>query len=117
MRNYAPQLVKAYSLASSLFVPEILQQERELAEDYDRDKSNQAIILYSQELNKVLRLPYYMRLKPEYQKAIKHKIWGEIYPQISGCNDFVFLTLDASTSNYYSQSDAHKKVQRCWNVS
>jgi hypothetical protein len=115
MRNYAPQLVKAYSLATGVFHPEILEEEMELAKDYDYERSNQAIILYSQELNKVLRLPYYMRLKNEYAKAIKHRIWSEIYPQIGGCNDFVFLTLDASTSNYYSQSDAHRKVQKCWN--
>jgi hypothetical protein len=115
MRNYAPQLVKAYALANGVFHPEILEEEMELAKDYDYERSNQAIILYSQELNKVLRLPYYMRLKPEYAKAIKHKIWGEIYPQINDCNDFVFLTLDASTSNYYSQSDAHQKVQKHWN--
>ncbi len=115
MRNYAPQLLKAYSLATGIFSPEILEQEWELAKDYDREKSNQAIILYSQELNKVLRLPYFMRLKPEYAKAIRHKIWGVIYPQIAACNDFVFLTLDASTSNYYSQSDAHRKVQKNWN--
>jgi len=115
MRNYAPQLVKAYALATGVFHPDILEEEKKLAVDYDRDRSNQAVILYSQELNKVLRLPYYMRLKPEYQKAIKHKIWGEIYPQVAKYRNFLFMTLDASTTRYYSQSDAHKKVQKHWN--
>jgi len=115
MRNYAPQLLKAYALANGVFTPDIVEQEIELAKDYDYERSNQAIILYSDELKKVLRLPYFMRLKPEYVKVVKSKIWGGIYPQISGCNDFVFLTLDASTSNYCSQQDAHIKVQKHWN--
>ena len=115
MRNYAPQLVKAYSLATGMFHADILAEEKRLAVDYDRDKSNQAIILYSQELNKVLRLPYYMRLKPEYQKAIKHKIWGEIYPQVAKYRNFLFASFDASTTRYYSQQDAHLKIQKHWN--
>jgi len=115
MRNYAIQLQKAYELATGIFTLEILKQERELAEDYDREKSNQAIILYNEETKQVLRLPYYMRFKCEYVKAIKRKMWREIYPQIAYYYDFLFLTLDASTSNYHSQSDAHRKVQKNWN--
>jgi len=115
MRNYAPQLVKAYALATGVFHPDILEEEKKLALDYDRDRSNQAVILYSQELNKVLRLPYYMRLKPEYQKAIKHKIWGEIYPQVVKYRNFLFASFDASTTRYYSQQDAHLKIQKYWN--
>jgi hypothetical protein len=115
MRNYAPQLQKAFHLANSIFSPEILEEERILAQEYDNEKANQAIILYNEETKQILRLPYYNRFKREYVKAIKHKIWREIYPQIVTCNDFLFLTLDASTSNYYSQSDAHKKVQKYWN--
>jgi len=115
MRNYAPQLVKAYALANGVFHPDILEEEKKLALDYDRDRSNQAVILYSQELNKVLRLPYYMRLKPEYQKAIKHKIWGEIYPQVVKYRNFLFASFDASTTRYYSQQDAHLKIQKHWN--
>jgi hypothetical protein len=115
MRNYAPQLVKAYSLAKSLFVTEILQEERELALDYDREKSNQAIILYSQEQNKVLRLPYFMRFKIEYAKAIRRKIWKEIYPKVLGYKYFLFVTFDASITKYHSQKDAHEKIQKQWN--
>jgi hypothetical protein len=115
MRNYAPQLVKAYGLAIGVFSEGILEEERELALDYDREKSNQAIILYSQELNKVIRLPYYMRLKHEYQRAIKHKVWGEIYPQVAKYRNFLFASFDASTTRYYSQQDAHQKIQRHWN--
>jgi hypothetical protein len=115
MRNYAEQLQKAYGLASGFFSEDILEQERKLAEDYDREKTNQAVILYNSELNKVLRLSYYMRLKPEYQKAIKHKIWGDIYPQVDKYRNFLFATFDASTTRYYSQSDAHRKVQKHWN--
>jgi len=115
MRNYAQQLQKAYELANSLFVPEILEEEKRLACEYDNEKANQAIILFNQETNQVLRIPYYMRFKKEYVKAIKRKMWREIYPQISDYCDFLFLTLDASTSNYHSQSDAHRKVQKYWN--
>jgi hypothetical protein len=115
MRNYAPQILKAYELATGVFSPEILGQERELAKEYEREKWNQAIILYSQELNKVLRLPYFMRLKPEYTKTVKRKIWGIIYPQVIQFKNFVFVTFDASTEKYYSQDDAHKKIQRQWN--
>ncbi len=46
MRNYAPQLVKAYALANGVFHPDILEEEKKLAEEYDRDRSNQAVILY-----------------------------------------------------------------------
>ena len=115
MRNYAPQLIKAYQLATGVFKPEILAEEQELAKDYDYERSNQAIILYSDELKKVLRLPYYMRLKPEYAKAIRHKIWGDIYPQVIKYRNFLFATFDASTTRYYSQQDAHRKVQKHWN--
>jgi len=115
MRNYAPQLVKAYYLATGVFNPSILEEEQRLAKEYDYERSNQAIILYSQELNKVLRLPYYMRLKPEYVKAVKHKIWGEIYPQVAKFRNFLFASFDASTTRYYSQQDAHLKVQKHWN--
>jgi hypothetical protein len=115
MRNYAPQLVKAYELATSIFNQSILEEEKRLAVEYDNEKSNSAIILFNQETNQILRLPYYMRFKREYVKAIKRKMWREIYPQITDCCDFLFLTLDASTSNYYSQSDAHRKVQKHWN--
>ncbi len=62
MRNYAIQLQKAYSLATGVFYPEILEEELRLAKEYENEKWNQAVILYSQELNKVLRLPYFMRL-------------------------------------------------------
>jgi hypothetical protein len=116
MRNYAQQLVKAYSLASGLFYPEVVTKERVLAKDYDESKRNQAIILLNEESNEILRLPYFYRLKPEYARVVRRKIWGYIYPQIASCNDSVFLTLDASTSNYYSQSDAHEKNQRFWNI-
>ena len=116
MRNYAIQLQKAYELATSVFIPEILEEEKRLAYEYDNEKTNQAIILFNQETNQVLRLPYYMRFKREYVKAIRRKIWREIYPQIQNEKDFIFLTLDASTSNYYSQSDAHEKVQKYWNI-
>jgi hypothetical protein len=115
MRNYAPQLLKAYELATGVFSQEILEKERELAEGYERDKWNQAVILYSAELNKVLRLPYFMRLKPEYAKTVKRKVWGEIYRQIIGYRNFLFATFDASTTRYYSQDDAHVKVQKHWN--
>jgi hypothetical protein len=115
MRNYAPQLIKAYQLATGVFNPNILEEEKKLAEDYDRERSNQAVILYSQELNKVLRLPYFMRLKPEYARVIKRKIWREIYPQVAKFRNFLFATFDASTTRYYSQQDAHMKVQKHWN--
>jgi hypothetical protein len=115
MRNYAPQLVKAYALATGVFSESILEEEMELAKDYDYERSNQAVILYSAELNKVIRLPYFMRLKPEYAKTIRRKIWGEIYPQVAKFRNFLFATFDASTKRYYSQSDAHLKVQKHWN--
>jgi len=115
MRNYAIQLQKAYELATSLFNEQILEEEKRLAYEYDNEKSNQAIILFNEETKQVLRLPYYMRFKCEYVKAIKRKMWREIYPQIAYYCDFLFLTLDASTSNYHSQSDAHRKVQKNWN--
>ena len=115
MRNYAIQLQKAYELACGVFSENILQAERELAEDYDREKSNQAIILYSETLNKILKLPYFMRLKPEYVRVVKRKIWGIIYPQIVKYRNFLFATFDASTTRYYSQSDAHRKIQKHWN--
>ncbi len=89
MRNYAPQLLKAFELANGVFYPEILEEERELAKEYEREKWNQAVILYSAELNKVLRLPYFMRLKPEYSKVVKRKIWGEIYPQVAKFRNFL----------------------------
>jgi len=115
MRVYAKQLEKAYDLASGIFYPGVVDEERALAKDYDGEKSNQAIILYNEELNKVLRLPYFMRLKPEYVSAIKRKVWGGIYPQVKRYRDFLFVTFDASTSKYYSQSDAHFKIQKEWN--
>jgi len=115
MRQYAEQLIKAYQLATSLFRESILEEERRLAIEYDNEKANQVIILYNEETRQILKLPFYMRFKKEYVRAIKRKIWGEIYPQIANCSDFVFLTLDASTSNYFSQQDAHEKVQKCWN--
>jgi hypothetical protein len=115
MRTYAKQLIKAYDLACGFFSESILNEQRALAEDYDREKTNRAIILFNSQTNEILRLPYYMRFKREYIRGVKAKIWGDIYPQIVTCNDFLFLTLDASTSNYFSQQDAHKKVQKCWN--
>ncbi len=115
MRNYAIQLQKAYELANGMFDPSIVLEEMQLAKDYEREKWNQAIILYSQELNKILRLPYFMRLKPEYTKAIKRKIWGMVYPQVVKYRNFVFISFDASTTKYYSQSDAHRKIQKLWN--
>ena len=115
MRQYAEQLVKAYELANSLFYPEILTLEKELAYEYDTEKSNQAIILFNQETNKILRLPYFMRFKTEYAKAIRRKIWKEIYPRVLGYKYFLFVTFDASTSKYYSQKDAHEKIQKQWN--
>jgi len=115
MRQYAQQLIKAYQLATSVFQESILQEEKRLAYEYDNEKANCAIILYNQNTGQLLKLPYYMRFKREYVRAIKRKIWDEIYPQIADCIDFVFLTLDASTSNYYSQNDAHRKVQKHWN--
>jgi hypothetical protein len=115
MRNYAPQLLKAYELANGLFYPEIVDEERELLRSYEIDKSNTAIILYNRELNKVLRLPYYNRLKPEYVKAVRHKIWGVIYPQVLGYRDFLFVTFKASTKKYHSQAEAHEKIQKEWN--
>jgi len=115
MRNYAPQLVKAYELATSIFTPSILEEEKRLAREYDNEKANQAIILYNEETNQILKLPYYMRFKAEYAKEIKHKIWGVIYPQVAMYRYFLFATFDASTTRYYSQDDAHRKVQRRWN--
>jgi len=115
MRNYAIQLQKAYELATNIFYPEILSQERELAEDYEREKSNQAIILFNKETGKILKLPYFMRLKQEYVKVVKRKIWREIYPQVAKYRNFLFATFDASTTRYYSQEDAHRKVQKHWN--
>jgi len=114
-RNYAQQLQKAHQLATSLFVPEVVDAEYALAKDYDQEKSNQAIILYNQQTGKILRLPYFNRLKTEYAKAIRRKIWREIYPQVCKYKNFVFITFDASTTKYYSQEDAHKKIQKLWN--
>ncbi len=115
MRNYAPQLNKAFQLATGIFTPEILEQERELALDYDNEKTNQAIILLNEETKQIIRLPYYMRFKIEYSRGIKRKVWKEIYPQIKDERYFLFGTFDASTQKYYSQQDAHKKIQRLWN--
>jgi len=115
MRQYARQLIKAYQLATSLFQESILQEEKRLAYEYDNEKANQAIILYNQVTGQLLKLPYYMRFKKEYAKAIKQKVWGVIYPQVAKYRNFLFMTLDASTNKYYSQSDAHKKVQKHWN--
>jgi hypothetical protein len=116
LKNYAEQIQKAFVLASGIFYPEVVTKERALAKDYDESKRNQAIILYNEESNGILRLPYFYRLKPEYARIVRRKIWGYIYPQIKDCNDSVVLTLDASTSNYYSQSDAHEKNQWFWNI-
>ena len=115
MRNYAIQLQKAYELATSVFFPEILEEEKRLAEEYDNEKANQAIILYNEETNQILRLPYYMRFKKEYIKEIRRKIWHDIYPQILNYKNFLFGTFEASTTKYYSQKDAHDKVQKFWN--
>jgi len=115
MRNYAIQLQKAYELATSLFNEQILDEEKRLAYEYDAEKSNQAIILFNKETGQLLKLNYYMRFKKEYARAIKRKVWGVIYPQVAKYRNFLFMTLDASTTKYYSQSDAHKKVQRHWN--
>jgi len=115
MRVYAKQLEKAYDLASGVFYPEILEEERDLAEDYDLEKSNQAIVLYNEQTGKVLKLPYFMRLKPEYARTVKRKIWHDIYPQVAKYRNFLFASFDASTTKYYSQQDAHRKVQKHWN--
>jgi hypothetical protein len=115
MRTYAKQLIKAYDLACGFFSESILNEQRELAEDYDHEKTNQAIVLYNAQTNKILKLPYFMRFKAEYSKTIKEKVWGEVYPKVKDVRDFLFVTFDASTKNYYSQSDAHVKVQRLWN--
>jgi hypothetical protein len=115
MRNYAPQLVKAYELASSLFDPSILQEERRLAEEYDNEKANSAIILFNEQTKQILRLPYYNRFKQEYMKEIRRKMWKEVYPQIVGYENFLFGTFEASITKYYSQKDAHDKVQKFWN--
>ncbi len=115
MRNYAPQLLKAFELANGIFYPEIVQEEFELAKDYDEEKSNQAIILYNQQMKKILRLPYFNRLKVEYAKEIRRKIWKDVYPQVCKYRNFVFISFDASTTKYYSQADAHEKIQRLWN--
>jgi hypothetical protein len=115
MRTYAKQLIKAYDLACGFFSESILNEQRALAEDYDYEKTNQAIILYNEQMNKILKLPYFMRFKDEYSKTIKAKVWGEVYPKVKDVRDFLFVTFDASTKNYYSQSDAHVKVQRLWN--
>jgi len=114
-RNYAQQLQKAHQLATSLFVREILEEEKRLAYEYDNEKANQAIILFNRETNQVLRLPYYMRFKKEYAEAIKKKIWGVIYPQVAKYRNFLFATFNASTTRYYSQEDAHRKIQKHWN--
>ena len=53
MRNYAPQLVKAYELASSVFYEQILEEERRLAYEYDKERTNNAIILYNEETKQV----------------------------------------------------------------
>ena len=115
MRNYAIQLQKAYELANGIFTQEILEEERRLAEEYDQEKANQAIILFNEETKQILRLPYYNRFKPEYSREIKRKVWKQIYPQIKDEKYFLFGTFDASTQKYYSQSDAHKKIQKLWN--
>jgi len=115
MKNYAPQLVKAYSLATGDFNPSILEEERELAEDYDHERGNQAIILYNEETKQILKIPYYTRFKVEYVKQIKRKMWHDIYPQIVHYDNFLFGTFEASTRKYNSQKDAHDKVQRFWN--
>jgi hypothetical protein len=115
MRNYAIQLQKAYELATSLFNQNILEEEKRLAYEYDNEKANSAIILYNQETNQILRLPYYMRFKKEYIKEIRRKIWRDIYPQILNYKNFLFGTFEASTTKYYSQKDAHDKVQKFWN--
>jgi len=116
MRNYAPQLIKSFALASGVFYPEVVSRERALAKDYDESKRNQVIILYNEESKEILKLPYFYRLKPEYARTVRRKIWKEAYPQIKDCHDFVFGTFDASTMKYYSQKDAHEKVQRFWNI-
>ena len=115
MRNYAIQLQKAYELATSIFHERILEEEKRLAIEYDNEKANSAIILYNQETNQILKLPYYMRFKLEYSREIKRKVWKEIYPRIKNERYFLFGTFDASTQKYYSQGDAHKKIQRLWN--
>jgi len=115
MRNYAIQLQKAYELATGIFSKEILEEERRLAEEYDGEKSNQAIILLNKETKQIIRLPYYNRFKIEYSRAIKRKVWKEIYPQIKSERYFLFGTFDASTQKYYSQGDAHRKIQKLWN--
>ena len=115
MRNYAPQLVKAYGLASSVFYEQILEEERRLAYEYDKERTNNAIILYNEETKQVLRIPYYMRFKKEYISEVRRKMWHDIYPQIVHYDNFLFGTFEASTTKYYSQKDAHDKVQRFWN--
>ena len=110
MRNYAIQLQKAYELANGIFTQEILEEERRLAEEYDQEKANQAIILFNEETKQILRLPYYNRFKLEYSREIKRKVWKQIYPQIKDEKYFLFGTFDASTQKYCSQSDAHKKI-------
>jgi hypothetical protein len=115
MRIYAEQLQKAYGLASGIFYADILQEERKLAEDYDREKTNQAIILHNIRTNEILRLPYYMRFKREYVRGVKAKVWGDIYPKLQVFSNFLFATFDASTQKYYSQADAHRKIQKLYN--
>jgi hypothetical protein len=115
MRNYAEQLQKAYGLACGFFSEDILEEERKLAIDYDREKTNQAIILFNSQTGKLLKLPYFQRLKLEYARTVKRKVWGEIYPKLAYEHDFLFGTFDASTTKYYSQQDAHRKIQRLWN--
>jgi hypothetical protein len=115
MRNYAEQLQKAYGLACGFFSESILEEERKLAVDYDNEKSNQAIILFNSQTNAILRLPYYMRFKREYVKGVKAKVWGDIYPKLQVFSNFLFATFDASTQKYYSQADAHRKIQKLYN--
>ncbi|MEM3795337.1 MAG: hypothetical protein QW429_05625, partial [Thermoprotei archaeon] len=112
MRARRLELLEANRLANSLFSVDTISKEYSLVEDYYDKTSDKAIVLRNRKTLEYRAIPMYNRLSENYRDIIEKKVWKYYRESLRNETKFLFLTLDASTQKYFSQADAHLKVQK-----
>jgi len=119
-RKRHPAWIEANRLAKSLYTPDVVRREVELANAYWEDTGDKALVFFAMCHNPNCRpyrargMPYFNRFSPAYRRKIRKELW-KYRSLIAKFKHFLFLTLTVDTKRFHSQYEAKRFGERKWN--
>jgi len=112
-------------LAKSLYTPDVVVRERELANAYWEDTGDKALVFFGVcdgefsdsecPAYRSRSIPYFNRFSPAYRKKVRKELW-KYRKEFANYRKFLFMTLTIDPKKFNSQYEAKRTGERVWNA-